>query len=123
MALGAATFRQLLTQHPDVDAIFYCNDDLAHGGLLEALRMGIAVPERLSVVGFNDLPGNEQMLPALTSLRTPRHEIGMVAADMLIKLMHDQPVDPTSIYLGVERMLRVSSCNAIKNAHLCYRLV
>src|SRR3546814_275215 len=65
MALGAATFRQLLTQHPDVDAIFYCNDDLAHGGLLEALRMGIAVPERLSVVGFNDLPGNEQMLPEI----------------------------------------------------------
>src|SRR3546814_11579513 len=45
MALGAATLRQLLTQHPDVDAILYCNDDLAHGGLLEALRKGIGVHE------------------------------------------------------------------------------
>jgi LacI family gluconate utilization system Gnt-I transcriptional repressor len=109
VALGAETFRQLLTRHPDIDGIFYCNDDLAHGGLLEALRMGIPVPDRLSVVGFNDLPGNEQMLPALTSLRTPRREIGLKAAQMLLSLMRKEPVPETTVDLGFELMVRASS--------------
>lgn len=109
VALGAETFRQLLTRHPDIDGLFFCNDDLAHGGLLEALRMGIPVPDRLSVVGFNDLPGNEQMLPSLTSLRTPRREIGLTAAQMLLRLMRKEPVPETAVDLGFELMVRASS--------------
>src|SRR3546814_21015985 len=70
-ALGAESFRQLMAGHPDIDGIFFCNDDLAQGGLLEALRIGVSVPGQVSVIGFNDLPGNEQMLPPLSSLRTP----------------------------------------------------
>src|SRR5690606_18533922 len=109
VALGAECFKQLMTAHPDIDGIFFCNDDLAHGGLLEALRMGISVPGRVSIVGFNDLPGNAQMLPALTSLRTPRHEIGLTAADMLLKLMQGAPVPQAAIDLGFELMVRESS--------------
>ncbi|HWK69311.1 MAG TPA: LacI family DNA-binding transcriptional regulator [Burkholderiaceae bacterium] len=109
VALGAETFRQLLTRHPDIDGLFFCNDDLAHGGLLEALRMGIPVPDRLSVVGFNDLPGNEQMLPSLTSLRTPRREIGLTAAQMLLRLMRKESVPETAVDLGFELMVRASS--------------
>lgn len=109
LALGAACFQDLLTRHPDVDAVFFCNDDLAHGGLLQALRMGIAIPDQVSVVGFNDLPGNEQMLPPLTSLRTPRGEIGAVAAQMLLKLMRGEPVPEHSVDLGYTLSVRSSS--------------
>lgn len=108
-ALGAEVFRRLMAAHPDLDAVFFCNDDLAHGGLLEALRMGVSVPDRVSVVGFNDLPGNAQMLPALSSLRTPRREIGLSAADMLLKLMRGDPVPEPAIDLGFELMVRESS--------------
>ena len=108
-ALGAEAFRRLVAAHPDLDAVFFCNDDLAHGGLLEALRLGVSVPDRVSVVGFNDLPGNEQMLPALSSLRTPRREVGDAAARMLLRLMRGEPVDMPAVDLGFELKVRASS--------------
>lgn len=108
-ALGAEAFRRLVETHPDLDAVFFCNDDLAHGGLLEALRLGVPVPDRVSVVGFNDLPGNAQMLPALTSLRTPRREVGDAAARMLLRLMRGEPVDAPAVDLGFELKIRASS--------------
>ncbi|WP_368648224.1 LacI family DNA-binding transcriptional regulator [Castellaniella ginsengisoli] len=108
-ALGAEVFRRLMAAHPDLDAVFFCNDDLAHGGLLEALRLGVPVPGRVSVVGFNDLPGNAQMLPALSSLRTPRREVGDVAARMLLRLMRGEPVDMPAVDLGFELKVRASS--------------
>ena len=65
-------FEQIMSMRPVVDAIFFCNDDLAQGALLAALRMGLRVPETVAVVGFNDLRGSDQMVPPLTTIRTPR---------------------------------------------------
>ncbi|HEY0819044.1 MAG TPA: LacI family DNA-binding transcriptional regulator [Rhizobacter sp.] len=109
IALGARLFEQLLQQHQDVDAIFFCNDDLAQGGLLAALRLGVKVPERLSVAGFNDLAGSDQMLPPLTTVRTPRTRIGEEAAHMLLALMRREPVPQPSLDVGYELKLRGSS--------------
>lgn len=109
VALGAEAFRRLASDHPGLDAVFFCNDDLAHGGLLEALRMGISVPGQVSVVGFNDLPGNAHMVPALSSLRTPRRQIGQTAAEMLVSLMRGESVAQPSIDLGFELVVRESS--------------
>ncbi|MFY8041909.1 MAG: substrate-binding domain-containing protein, partial [Rhodoferax sp.] len=47
LSLGARMFEQIMGQQPAVDAIFFCNDDLAQGALLAALRLGIAVPQRV----------------------------------------------------------------------------
>jgi LacI family transcriptional regulator, gluconate utilization system Gnt-I transcriptional repressor len=58
VGLGGELFLQLLASHPDVDAIFFGNDDLAQGALLEALRHGIKVPQQVAVLGFNDLPAS-----------------------------------------------------------------
>lgn len=109
MALGGRLFEQVLTLHPDVDAIFFCNDDLAQGGLLAALRMNIAVPGRVAVVGFNDLAGSDQMLPPLTTIRTPRAEIGKQAASMLLDLIRGETVPEPAINVGFELVVRQSA--------------
>jgi LacI family gluconate utilization system Gnt-I transcriptional repressor len=109
MALGARLFEALLARQPDVDAIFFCNDDLAQGALLSALRMGVAVPQRLAVAGFNDLAGSDQMLPPLTTVRTPRAEIGRQAALMLLALVRGETVIESKIDLGFELIERASS--------------
>ena len=109
MAQGGRMFAEILTRHPDVDAIFFCNDDLAQGALLTALRMKVAVPKRVAVVGFNDLPGNELMLPPLTTIRTPRAEIGSAAATMLLALMRGEAVSKHAIDVGFELVVRKSS--------------
>ena len=109
MALGAQMFEQIMRDQPDVDAIFFCNDDLAQGALLAALRLNIAVPQRVAVAGFNDLTGSDQMLPALTTVRTPRAEIGHAAARMLLQLMNGETVTSPCVDLGYALVVRGSS--------------
>lgn len=109
MALGARMFEQIIREQPGIDAVFFCNDDLAQGALLAALRLGIAVPGRVAVAGFNDLTGSDQMLPALTTVRTPRSEIGHAAARMLLALMNGETVASPCVDLGYELVVRAST--------------
>jgi LacI family gluconate utilization system Gnt-I transcriptional repressor len=108
IGLGGELFARLLEQHPEVDGIFFCNDDLAQGAALEALRRGIKIPERVSLIGFNDLPGSAHMVPRLTSIRTPREEVGQRAAQLLLGLL-DGTVQESQIDLGFELMVREST--------------
>jgi LacI family transcriptional regulator, gluconate utilization system Gnt-I transcriptional repressor len=109
LTLGATMFEQIIGQRPAVDAIFFCNDDLAQGALLAALRLHVAVPKRVAVVGFNDLTGSDQMWPPLTTVRTPRARIGEAAAQMLMSLMRGETPGQSSIDLGFELVLRGSA--------------
>lgn len=109
MALGGELFARLLDAHPDCDAVFFCNDDLAQGGLLAALRLGVAVPQRVAVAGFNDLSGSDQMLPPLTTVATPRGAIGEASATMLLTLMRGETPPLHSVDLSFELRLRAST--------------
>lgn len=109
LAVGGQMFAQIIGQNPPVDAIFFCNDDLAQGALLAALRMGVAVPERVAIAGFNDLTGSDQMLPPLTTVRTPRADVGTAAAGMLLALMQGKEPERTSIDVGFEVIVRGST--------------
>jgi LacI family gluconate utilization system Gnt-I transcriptional repressor len=109
IALGGELFEQALQLHPDLDAIFFCNDDLAQGGLLAALRCGVAVPERVAIAGFNDLAGSAEMLPSLTTVHTPRSEIGAEAAGMLLALMRGSTVPQHAVDVGYRLVVRAST--------------
>ena len=109
LALGATMFEQIAALNPPVDALFFCNDDLAQGALLAALRLGITVPQRMAIAGFNDLTGSDQMLPPLTTVRTPRAQIGVAAAGMLLSLMRGEPLAADCIDLGYELVVRQST--------------
>jgi LacI family gluconate utilization system Gnt-I transcriptional repressor len=109
MSLGSELLERILSEQPDVDAIFFCNDDLAQGALMTALRRRVPVPERIAIAGFNDLAGSDQMIPPLTTVRTPRGAIGAQAAAMLLSLMRSEPVSQTSVDLGFELIVRQSS--------------
>jgi LacI family gluconate utilization system Gnt-I transcriptional repressor len=108
LALGGRLFEQILLEAPEIDAIFFNNDDLAQGALLAALRLGVRVPAEIAVAGFNDLTGSDQMLPALTTVRTPRSAIGHEAATMLMTLMRGETVAQPRLDLGFEIVRRGS---------------
>ncbi|MDE2413416.1 MAG: LacI family DNA-binding transcriptional regulator [Comamonadaceae bacterium] len=109
IALGARLFEEMLQRMPGIDAIFFCNDDIAQGGLLAANRLGIAVPERIAVAGFNDLAGSAQMVPPLTTIRTPRGEVGKAGATVLLGLMRGTLDQPQCIELDYELIVREST--------------
>ena len=107
--LGATLLEEIVRTRPQVDAIFFCNDDLAQGGLLAAQRLGIAVPAQVAIAGFNDLAGSDQMVPPLTTVRTPRAAMGEAGANMLLALMRGQPPEHNCVNLGFELTVRQST--------------
>ncbi|AZC32883.1 Gluconate utilization system Gnt-I transcriptional repressor [Pseudomonas chlororaphis subsp. piscium] len=109
VGLGGELFLQLMHSHPDVDAIFFGNDDLAHGALLEAMRCGIRIPEQVAVMGFNDLPASAHMVPRLSSISTPREAIGRRAAEQLLTLMAGNSVAKPVVDMGFELKVREST--------------
>lgn len=109
LALGSQLFEQVAHAQPAIDAIFFCNDDIAQGALLAAMRLGIHVPGQIAIAGFNDLPGSAQMVPPLTTIRTPRSQIGTQAATMLLQLLGGQPVAQPRVDLGYALVQRASS--------------
>lgn len=109
VAVGGDMFNELITNNPDVDGIFFCNDDLAHGAIFEAARQGIRVPQTISMVGFNDLPISAHMTPRLTSIRTSRADIGQKAAQQILSLINHEKVENPCVDVGFELMVRESS--------------
>ena len=109
IALGAALLERMLAQAPDCDAIFFCNDDLAHGAIYQCQRLGIAVPGRLAICGFNDLPASAWLNPSLTTIGTPRYRIGFEAANLLRSVIRGERPDNKRIDLGFTLLSRDSA--------------
>ncbi len=65
-------------------AIFASNDDMALGVLITAIRLGIGVPDRLSVAGFDDAPTSRAAWPQITTIRQPKAEMAAGAVDILV---------------------------------------
>jgi len=109
IALGAELMEQMLAKAPDCDAVFFCNDDLAHGAIYYCQRRGIPVPERVAICGFNDLPASELMVPSLTTIDTPRYRIGFEAASLLLQVIAGKAPEQKRIDLGFTLRQREST--------------
>jgi LacI family transcriptional regulator len=64
-------------------AIFASNDDMALGVSVAAMKLGIAVPDALSIAGFDDAPTSRLAWPPITTIRQPVAEMAAAAVDML----------------------------------------
>jgi LacI family gluconate utilization system Gnt-I transcriptional repressor len=98
IALGAELMRRTLAL--DCDAVFCCNDDLAHGAIYHCQREGIRVPQDIAIAGFNDLPASAWMMPSLTTVDTPRYRIGYEAASLLLEVIAGRAPAQRRIDLG-----------------------
>lgn len=78
-----AAHAMLSARHPPT-AVFASNDDMALGVLAAAQRLGIQVPQSLSLVGFDDSPAASLVWPALTTVRQPVGEMAETAVQMLL---------------------------------------
>ncbi|CAN5775156.1 LacI family DNA-binding transcriptional regulator [soil metagenome] len=109
LANGAAALADLIAAHPGLDAVFFANDILAAGGAFEAMRRGLAVPRDLGIAGFDDVDLAEAMLPALTTVRIPRYEIGALAAELLLERIGGREAVEPVRDLGFEIVVRDST--------------
>lgn len=87
--VGAMLLAAALRRLPDVDGIACSNDHVALGAIFECQRLGVAVPERLSVVGFGDLSFSAACNPSMTTIRPPGDLIGREAARLIMARLAD----------------------------------
>lgn len=97
---GREAMTRVLTQLPQVDAIFCSSDLLALGALTEARARGIAVPERVALVGFGDVPFLADTVPALTTVHIKGADIGQQAARFLIERAEGRVIVPRIVDVG-----------------------
>lgn len=75
---------QLMRGHHEITALLMGNDQMASGALLALARMGVRVPEDVSVVGYDDEPLASLLVPSLTTVRIPFYEMGHHAAEQVL---------------------------------------
>lgn len=91
------------------DAVFCCNDDLALGALFESKRMNISVPDDIAICGFNDLESSSLVEPAITSVASPRFDMGYKSVEMLVNAFGKPKQTRTSLDVGYQIMTRRST--------------
>ncbi len=84
----------LLSRSPEVTAIFACNDEVAQGVYEAAEQLGRAIPQDLSVIGFDDIDYARALSPALTTMRVDKMLLGMLAVRHL-KDRAENPIRPS----------------------------
>lgn len=80
---------RLLKRNPNITAIYAINDMLAIGALQAASKLGLQVPKDLSILGSDGIPYVSFTNPNITTIKTPRYEIGEIGAKKLIDLVED----------------------------------
>ena len=82
---GEAAAKHLLESPNPPTAIFAANDDMAAGVMRVADRLGVKVPDQLSVAGCDDIALAQQIYPALTTINQPLSQMAEAAVLRLIK--------------------------------------
>jgi LacI family transcriptional regulator len=104
-------FGKLFSREPWPDALFCANDSTAITMLQEARALGVAVPEKLRIVGYSNDPRSCIISPAITSVEQFPAEVGTRAARAIVELIQKKGHGrkPAEIVIPVELIERESS--------------
>ncbi|MDX6326648.1 MAG: LacI family transcriptional regulator [Nocardioidaceae bacterium] len=106
---GADGLRRLLADGVDFTAVFAGNDLIALGCYDVFFERGIACPDDISVVGFNDMPFLDKLRPPLTTIAIPHQQIGAEAARLLLDAIADPARAARSVMLPLSLVVRGST--------------
>lgn len=103
-----ATLEILQMKNPP-DAIFVTNNQMMTGVFHALRKHNIAMPEQISLVGFDDLPWVDIVTPTVTTVRQPTYEMGMAATLKLLSRFDGDNSEPQEIVFEPELVMRDSS--------------
>jgi len=84
---GYLQLPQLLKREPSITAIIAFNDEVAQGAISAAVKMGLRIPQDLSIVGFDDYPSSAYLNPALTTISLQMREMGLLAVKSIADVL------------------------------------
>jgi LacI family transcriptional regulator len=107
--IGYPVGKELLARRRPFTAVFAYNDISAIGAIWAFREAGLRVPEDVSVVGFDDIPGAAFANPSLTTVRQPLLRMGQIAAQTVIERIEKRGSDEPEIAIEPEFVVRESS--------------
>jgi LacI family transcriptional regulator len=106
---GETAAIEILDRPDRPTAIFAFNDHVAIGALNAARRLELAVPDDLSIVGFDDTFQSKIVWPQLTTVRQPLQELGRTGVSLLMRLLEGQRVEALRMELSTTLVVRAST--------------
>ena len=90
MREGFLATERILKEEPKTDGIFFMSDVLAVGGLKYLLQEDIPVPQRVKLVGFDDISLCAILEPGITTVHQPLTEMGKTAVNRLLCFINEE---------------------------------
>lgn len=106
---GYEAMQRLLDMDQPPTGLFCASDILACGAIAAARERGLYVPEDVSIIGFDDIDIAAYVVPALTTVRQNRAEIGLTCAEMLLKILDGEKTRSEPIRIPTQLIIR-NSC-------------
>lgn len=88
---------RLFDENPGVDAIAFCNDEMARGGYRECGKRGIKVGKDIAFTGFDNFSTSRTLMPPLTTVSQNIYKMGEMAVLRAIDLVHGKRVSSTKL--------------------------
>ncbi len=101
-----------LSADPAVTAIFAANDQMALGVLRALHEAGRAIPDEVSVVGFDDIPESPYFMPPLTTVRQDFIEVGSRSLRLLVRTIESGDSAPSRSLVDPQLIVRASTAVA-----------
>jgi LacI family transcriptional regulator len=106
---GLALTRRLL-ELPDPPSAIFSVNNLTTIGVMRALReAGRRIPDRISLIGFDDIPTAELLDPPLTAVRQPTYRMGAQAVELLIRRIEQPDAPVQEVLLSCSLVIRGSA--------------
>ncbi|WP_243546166.1 substrate-binding domain-containing protein [Pseudodesulfovibrio tunisiensis] len=105
---GVQAMRHLHELDERPDALFVGNDMMAFGVINEARRLGLNIPDDLSLVGYDDIHMARYMSPALTTIHQPTSKLGALAVDTLLDRLDSKRTEAKVIRIEPSLVIRES---------------
>jgi DNA-binding LacI/PurR family transcriptional regulator len=109
---GEAALQAILELNPRPTAVFCYNDMTAIGLIHAARQAGLAIPQDIAVVGFDDILFAAYLYPPLTTIAQPKVEMGQQAMDMVLSLItarEESEEDLADVVVQGKLIVRASS--------------
>jgi LacI family transcriptional regulator len=108
-SVGYPCGKQLVEKKRPFTALFAYNDISAIGAIRAFQESGLRVPQDISVVGFDDIPGAAFHYPSLTTIRQPLRRMGEIAVETLVARIEGEKEWPREIAVQPEIVVREST--------------
>ncbi|HEX7056695.1 MAG TPA: LacI family DNA-binding transcriptional regulator [Bacilli bacterium] len=109
---GREAMGRLYEKNPNLTAVFAANDLLGIGALEWLAIHNIPVPDKMSVIGFDNLEYADLHWVQLTTMGQPRDEMGKRAAQLLLQMISNKDQSPQSDLIKADLIVR-KSCKQI----------